>query len=292
MPPITTQRTTITQGKSRIVAGGMLRENTPIEYYQEYNLWVKREDKACVLPGPQFSKTRGVFARVASRDEKLIGVLDTAHSQAGHAVARACQILGKQCINFYPEFKHTPGPKPPQIAAKALGATLHGLPAGRSAILYHAARRVTESLGGYIMPNALKLHESVTETAKEVPDMEFDWVVISISSGTIAAGVIKGFLDWRRQFPKFIIHLGYTRSHDEVTRYLFESTGVEEYGMGADMIASSITLVDEKYQYKDRARGTVIPPWPCNAWYDLKTFQWFLEHREDFSGRVLFWNIG
>src|SRR5688572_5000579 len=172
----------------------MLREGTPLEdYREEYGLWVKREDKACPPPGPPFSKTRGVYARVASRPEDLMGVLDTAHSQAGWAVARACQILGKRCVNYYPEFKHEPGPREAQVRARDLGAELVGLPAGRSAILFHEARKRTEALGGYIMPNALKLDESVTETAKEVPDQDFDAVIIPISSGTIAAGVIRGF---------------------------------------------------------------------------------------------------
>ena len=182
--------------RSRIVAGGMLRENTPIEdYREEYGLWVKREDLSCVKPGPPFSKTRGVYQRVKSREEKIIGVLDTFHSQAGHAVARACQILGKKCINFYPEYKNDPGWRDPQDRAVELGAELVGLPAGRSCILFHAARKYVEGLGGYMMPNALKLEESVEETAKEVDVLErfYDRVIIPASSGTMAAGVIKGF---------------------------------------------------------------------------------------------------
>src|SRR5262245_18825104 len=105
----------------RNVAGGMILKGTPIEDHRKaYGLYVKQEDLSCPPPGPPFSKTRGVYARVNNRPEKVIGVLDTSHSQAGWAVARACQILGKQCLNFYPEFKHTPGPKPPQEHAKKL----------------------------------------------------------------------------------------------------------------------------------------------------------------------------
>src|SRR5207249_4321397 len=97
----------------------------------------------------------------------LIGVLDTSHSQAGHAVARACQVLGKRCLNFYPKYKADGGGplalRPPQRRSSALGAELRPLPAGRSCILYHAARKETERLGGVIIPNALKLAETVEE---------------------------------------------------------------------------------------------------------------------------------
>lgn len=142
-------------------ANPMVRSGTPIEEYPQYGLWVKREDLSCPRPGPPFSKARGVYARVKSRQETLIGVLDTRHSQAGHAVARACQILAKKCMNFFPEFVADAGPHPAQILARDLGAELRGLKAGRSAILYQQARKICEGLGGYMMPNALKLGESV-----------------------------------------------------------------------------------------------------------------------------------
>lgn len=276
-------RPTIRPSRGKIVAGGMLREGTPLEDYErEYGLWVKREDLACPPPGPPFSKTRGVYERIRTRPENLIGVLDTAHSQAGHAVARACQILGKKCVNFYPVYKADVAPRVPQQRASMLGAELIGLPAGRSCILYHQARKQTEARGGYMMPNALKLEESVRETAREVPSQTFDNVLIPISSGTIAAGVIKGFAA-RGRYPTYLIHLGYTRSHDEVRRYLIAQAGVT----GAKLI-----LIDEEYQYKDEAKPGETPPWPCNVWYDLKCFRWWLENRAKYPGRTLMWNIG
>ena len=271
----------------------MLREGTPVEdHTAEWGLFVKREDLACPPPGPPFSKTRGVYSRVASRPEDTIGVLDTYHSQAGHAVARACQVLGKKCVNYYPEFKHEPGPREPQLRAEALGAKLVGLPAGRSAVLYHAARKETERRGWYMMPNALKLVESVEETAREVPDESFDEVIIPASSGTIAAGVILGFSrlvarsDRRgRRVPSFTVHLGYSRSTVEVRKYMEEMTGLS--------LGDEIRIVDEGYAYKDQARPGPTPPWPCNPYYDLKALRWwFGSARVGTKGRVLFWNIG
>ena len=263
----------------------MLRFDTPVENYtKEYGLWVKREDRSCRKPGPQFSKARGVYARIESRPEKLIGVLDTAHSQAGHAVARACQILGKRCINYYPLYKADTELRRPQIDSKALGARLEPLPAGRSCILFHAAKKHVEKRRGYMMPNALKLEESVEETAIEVGryggEEDFEQVLIPISSGTIAAGVIKGFLNHNWE-GKFIIHLGYSRSHDQVVKYLKKMSGYEDL---------NLKLIDEGFTYKDKAKGDVVPPWPCNVYYDLKAFQWWLENRN--NNNTLFWNIG
>jgi hypothetical protein len=262
----------------------MLRVNTPVEnHLAAYGLWVKREDLACPPPGPPFSKTRGVYARVASRPEKVIGVLDTYHSQAGWAVARACQILGKQCLNFYPLYKGQDNKREPQGRSQMLGAELRGLPAGRSCILFHQARKVTEAAGGYMMPNALKLEESVAETAKEtVGCVKPPMVLIPVSSGTIAAGVVRGFgLDvW------YLLHLGYSRSHDEVLRYVEETSGVTG-------VSSRITLIDEGYAYKDKSKPGPTPPWPCNEYYDLKAFRWWMATgRRMYDQQTLLWNIG
>lgn len=267
----------------------MLRSHTPIEdHTKEFGLFVKREDLSCKPPGPPFSKTRGVYARVKSRPEKIIGVLDTYHSQAGHAVARACQLLGKECWNFYPVYKREGTLKrnghklrPPQVNSQDLGAKMKPLQAGRSCILFHAAKKATEAAGGYMMPNALKLEESVVETAKEVPEEYYDRVIIPSSSGTIAKGVIEGFCSKLDRPMEFIIHLGYSRSHDQVLKYV----------CGDWDIADEVIIVDEGYNYKDTARPGETPPWPCNPYYDLKAFRWYLENRFT-RGKTLFWNIG
>lgn len=275
----------------------MLVSNTPVEYCPELGLFVKREDLACRQPGPQFSKTRGVFAhiqRIAAENPQVqtFGALDTYHSQAGHAVARACQILGLKCVTFFPVYKHEPGQRPPQDRAAALGAELVGMPAGMSAVLYNQAKRDLRVRYGdraYMMPNALKLEESVAETAKEVgPDcVDADTVIVPVSSATIAAGVIKGFLAANRR-PKFVLHMGYSRSHDGIRAYL-------ETKVGPEVGTVPIELVDEGYEYKQQARGSGTPPFPCSPYYDLKAVRWWMrEGRAKLggNGKVLLWNIG
>ena len=269
-------------------ARGMLYKNTPVEdYVSDFGLYVKREDLSCPYPGPAFSKTRGVYAHIEKIPHSVIGVLDTRHSQAGHAVARACQILGKKCITYYPVYKRDIGPdgdhdlRDPQLAADALGSELYGLPAGRSCILFHKAKKLTEAEGGYMMPNALKLVESVDETANEVmEDYEYDRVIVPISSGTIAAGVVKGFKRLGKN-PTFVIHMGYNRAHDQVRKYIHDKSGYND---------AKLILVDENYQYADSARDGDEPPFPCNIYYDLKAFRWWMENQT--SHKTLFWNIG
>jgi len=274
----------------------MLLDGTPVEHHPEFGFKVKREDLACLQPGPQFSKTRGVFAHIEKKVAegfKVFGALDTYHSQAGHAVARACQLLGVACVTYYPEYKHEPGHRPPQAKAVFLGSKLVGLPAGMSAVLYHQAKKKLRDAFGdeaYMMPNALKLDESVEETAKEVAGecLDADLVIIPISSATIAAGVIAGFRAAERS-PQFVLHLGYSRSHEAILAYLAKKLNLTIGQL------PTIHLVDEKYNYKDKARGEGEPPFPCSPYYDLKAFRWWMrEGRERFAAfnNVLLWNIG
>lgn len=272
----------------------MLRHNTPLnDFVNDFGLLVKREDLSCPPPGPPFSKTRGVFAHIKNRPEEVIGVLDTYHSQAGHAVAQACALLGKTCINFYPNFKHEPGPRAPQLHALSLGAQLQPLKAGMSAVLFNQAKAKLRLIhDSYMMPNALKLPEMVQETAAEVQQTLISsrgsWlanaktVLIAISSGTIAAGVIKGLHDVGHR-PHFILHMGYDRSEDQVLEYVRERSGVRD---------AAITLVNEGYAYKQKSRVVRDLPFPANPYYDMKAVNWWLEKGRDEYGEALFWLIG
>jgi len=262
--------------------------DTPVTYHDNLGLYVKHEEMCCP-GGPNFSKTRGVWARIAARPEPVIGVLDTSHSQGGHAVARACALLGKQCELYYPVKKaeqHAPI-KPQQAEAARLGAKLIPMPAERSFILYNRVLARFKIDGRYMMPNALKLHESVTETAAEVdrtrlpPDINA--VLVSASSGTIAAGVLQGLGD---AAVAVIVHLGYARPHPALRQYLDRMSEVPAAGQG-------VTIIDEGFSYADASpRDVESPEFGCNEYYDLKAYRWWLREGQARYGKALFWNIG
>jgi hypothetical protein len=276
----------------------MCLSGTPLEPYLELGMIVKREDMCCPT-GPHFSKTRGVWAHIAKRPETLIGCLDTSHSQGGWATAQACSMLGKRSIIFYPAFKQPRPLSPSQENGQVLGAELVPLAAGRSAVLYHQAKREVEERGGYMMPNALKLDETVEETAREFIHTcnrytlwGIDAVLVSASSGTIAAGIFRGMRDLARRglsewdrLP-LLVHLGYDRPDAIVKHYI---------GVKADRLdhQGQIQIINEHYAYKDKARPGPDAPFPCNPYYDLKAFRYHQQVRgTSLYKHVLFWNVG
>lgn len=285
--------------------------NTPFEDHRAaHSLLVKREDLSAPAPWPPFAKTRGVLSWMQKRvaeGQRLFGVLDTYHSQGGLAVSAAGAHLGVDVVNYFPVYaaeqdhtNHNFWPKElrwQQAAAQRLGAELVGLKAGRSAVIYHQAKRDCEvGRGGLMYPNALKLDESVEETAREVAlllaaltDAQYiaaksmPWIVPA-SSGTLAAGVLKGLADhFHEDHPPLILHMGYSRSHGAVLSYVQHKAGV---------VTDRITVVDEDYSYKDTARPGETPPWPCNQYYDLKAYRWWMREGRKQFGEAVFWNIG
>ncbi len=272
----------------------MIIDGTPVEvhYIREVPVLVKREDLCCPLPGPSFSKIRGVYAHIKARPEEVIGVLDTFHSKAGWAVSYICSLLGKRAVNFWPRYVGVEEQQPQQLRSQELGAELVELKAGMSAVLYHLARRHLRQAypGAYLMPNALKLPESVTENAREAARTTLPRVgtlVVSISSGTVASGVVRGLLEGGHRAPvKTVFHMGYSRSVDRVRDYMEEQCAL-------DLHHSSVEFVDEGYSYADRAKG-VSAPFPCNPYYDLKAWGWLQDPGvvESLPQPVLFWNIG
>ncbi len=269
---------------------GLLRDGTPVERVSD-RIFVKREDLCSPHPGPSFSKIRGVLKHVAGRPEEEIGVLDTYHSKAGWAVSYVASHLGKRALDFYPRYKGDGDElRPQQGMAREYGAELVALPAGRSAILYHRAKAEAEARGAYMMPNALKLPETVQECAEEVlrtPDLAaYDNLVISVSSGTIASGVLLGFAK-AGIFPRVWLHSGYSRSETELRRYI--AARVPKFPFWK----SEVAVIDEGYGYKDAAQTDAPPPFPCNPYYDLKAWKWLCESGlSQMAGSVLFWNIG
>ncbi len=273
-------------------------ESTPIETYRigDIPVLVKREDLCCPYPGPSFSKMRGVVAHIARRPEKVIGVLDTYHSKAGWAVSYACAALGKQAVNFWPRYV-ADAPRTmrkQQQEAQALGAEMIDVKAGRSAVLYHGAKRSLAHnwTDSYMMPNALKLRESVTENAAEARRSasllpRTGTLVISISSGTVAGGVLRGLMDRVLTGEmKVILHMGYSRSIPACQAYI---EGCAGYRLPQDA-----DIVDEGFDYGDKVDVDV--PFPCNPYYDAKTWKW-LSRPENIGplaerGPIIFWNIG
>jgi len=282
---------------------------------------VKREDLSSPFPGPGFSKIRGLVPHLQDRDEQVVGILDTFHSKAGWAVAYVCKELGKKAVVFYPQYKSKwtimssteeagPNPqhgeagtedlRPQQRMAKELGAELVPLQATAGYILEPRAKKILRERwpGSHMLPVGLKMPESVEENAKEAvrtthnmprwPYQPIASLVMSVSSGTVAAGVMKGLTAVNALPGTVVCHLGYSRPV-EGARGLRKNL---EKKSGVDM--SAVTFVDEGYNYRDPVKDydPKAYPFPTNPYYDAKALRWLETFAKSLPQPVMFWNIG
>jgi hypothetical protein len=140
-----------------------------------------------------------------------------------------------------------------------------------------------------MMPNALKLPETVGSVAEEVRRTQtatFKDVVVSASSGTIAAGVLRGLRAKPGPQPRVYIHLGYARPEGAVRDYLRTMSGLPDLG--------DVVVINEGYAYKDTYRNPegYAFPFPSNPYYDGKAWVWMNRNRDRLRLPALLWNIG
>jgi hypothetical protein len=242
-------------------------------------------------------KARGVYAHIQYSKARVFGVLDGSHSKNVWTVAWVCRELGRECVGFWPRTvkdgpyrpqwdKHPP--RIPQQKAAELGAHLISLQAGRYTILQAQARRLLAEGwpdDGEMLPNGLKLPETVSEVAAEVVRTklpEKGTMVVAVGTGTIAAGVIRG-LNLKGLFRNYetVLHLGYS---SDPTRYIEEKSGVVLDGFAS--------VVDEGYSYKDAAPRGAGAPFPANPYYELKAWVWLMRNVRSLPQPVVFWNGG
>jgi len=277
----------------------LIYNNTPFEVYNE--IIVKREDLSCPLPGPCFSKIRGIEKTLLDLKNKLIppeviGVVDTVHSKAGWGVSYLCKNMGFRCVVFYPHFVREEKDFVRFYQKKCrevFGAEIIPIQATKSSVLFYKARKILKDkyINSFLMPNGLKLDNTIIGTCSELRlytlkkylTSDFIWVV-SASSGTIAAGVIRGLalLEFK---GKVIIHLGYSRPEENLKKYLFSGFLWK--------LPFELHIIDEKYEYKDLVKYPC--PFPCNPYYDLKAWKWLMENKDNLefkNNQFLFWNIG
>lgn len=270
-------------------------DNTPIEVYniKGHQIYVKREDLSCQAPGPSFSKVRGllpVLLRLKAEGIATVGYTETSVSMAGIGVAAFAQQLGMRAIIYDPQYKETP----PLLVYhrtqwKRFGAETVPQKAGMAKVNYNIAKNHMRDNyeRSYLLPLGLGFPETVEGTAQEVcrtrasKQVDPATIVVAVGSGTICAGVLKGYLD------KIVYGvLCRTGNLEMKAQKIADKAGVSLGGfMGVDL-----RLVDPGWEYTQASQ--ISCPFPCHPVYDLKAFQWLIENIDQLKPPILFWNVG
>lgn len=273
-----------------------LLNNTPIEKYNLGGLpiYVKREDLSASYPMPSFSKVRGlleVITRLKKEGFTILGYTETSVSMAGIGVCAICKELGLQAVIFDPQYKVTqPLHTYHREQWNKFNATIIPLKAGMAKVNFYISKNILESdfKHSFLLPLGLPFVETINAAREECvytrlnSDIEFNTIVVPVGSGTVCAGVIKGFLD------KTIIGImGRTGNIDIKKKNILAKAGFQEGGLFG---SPDFNLVDPKWEYTERSYASC--PFPCHPWYDLKAWEWLMENKMKLKPPILFWNIG
>jgi len=263
---------------------------TPIDIVDVggFPVLVKREDMC--LHGdpeaPRLAKLRGVYQYLVNKGLHDVAVFDTRVSHAGWGVSYICRALGYPCTCFYPQLKHTQ-PAPQQMMSLSLGSHMHGLPGGRTGVLYAQAKKIATETGKHMLPLGLTLAESVAEhreIAANLPPAKT--VVMAIGSGMIAGGVLLGF-------PGYVIAISPgmdpTQQRERI-RKQYVGLGLDNLEINFLLLSRLLIIQDPRDYYEPEEE--VVAPFPCSSWYDLKAWKWLTEHVHQLKQPVIFYNIG
>jgi len=258
-------------------------KDTPIECYQ--GVYVKREDLCAPSGAPPFSKARGLVKHLTGlyeRGYEGVAYVETSISMAGWGVAWACNLLGLECLIFNPIYK-TPQPllEYHRQQWRYWGAQLRDVPAGRAKVNFYASRQKIPKTH-CLLPLGLPLMETLSETrvVAEGCIRDFSTIVISVGSGTIAAGVYQA-----------------TNPNQTLYGVMCRSGNIQNKMnqiMGSTLFPSAtkarLKLIDDGWEYSQACK--IKPPFPCHPYYDAKAWEWLQNNKERLTPPILFWNIG
>jgi len=279
----------------------MVVSNTPIEKYEVKGkaIYVKREDLSSPFPGPANAKCRGIerfLQELVEEDIRKVGVLDTRISRVGWIVAWLVKEkkYDIEVFDFYPKYKDDTGLRFAQKMAKYFGARLVPQPAGRDWYRYALARRHMKEIGGIMLPDKLRFIGATLAVAEEVQQVEEELlrgtIVVSVGSGTILSGVIKGLAD-RGIVPNLVVGPLCASEATIKSRKRYIAKLLESDWKAKVLFKHRTLLVPSRWSYFEPLRF-VKTPFPCDPYYDRKAWIWLLKNLNRLPEPILFWNIG
>ena len=275
-----------------------LLDETPIEKYLFGNkeVFVKREDLACLPPGPPFAKVRGLLPfliNLKTNGCDTVGYMETSVSMATWGISYFCKIIDLRAVVVYPEYTEPRENQKFQFEKwKEFGAEVYPLKKpNRMQINFYRARKFLKEKypDSFMLPLGLPFPETVIEVTKQTRllDQYYGSIVICIGSGTMAAGVLKGL--GKIQTTVYGV-LASPKNEEMVRKKIYKIGEMPLFSPTGLFKGPKLTLIDTGLGYTEKDESEC--PFPCNNYYDRKAWGWLLRNYDKLEKPVLFWNIG
>jgi len=224
---------------------------------------------------------RSFLEKQSNRGTKVVGCYQTRVSNVGHALAAACREFPElHAIVVYPQLKN--GERPESIEqAERLGATVRPIRPNVLPICYQQSKRLLDEMGGVLLPFGMDCLDAVEAVAREatlLPTAVYreGTVIVPCGSGVTMAGILKGITSPVRR----MIGISCGRSVKKIRKC------VEQY----TFMPPFVELVPPPLPYYQSPRASC--PFPAHPHYDLKAWEYLVEHIDELQEPIFFWNVG
>ncbi|MBU0777754.1 PLP-dependent lyase/thiolase [Patescibacteria group bacterium] len=265
--------------------------NTPIEKYliEGQEIYVKREDLACLPPGPPFAKVRGLYPvlrRLKKEGIKTVGYMETSISMAGWGISYFCKNLGMKAVIFMPQYKD--GLRYNQEFQinkwEKFGAEIIPIEKpSRMFINFYRARKILSEKypSSMMLPQGMPFEETVREVSIQASHISsyYKSIICCIGSGAMIAGILHA----RLGIPIYGILVS-KKGTKIVKEKVLRMSGMDGF------IRKYLFIIDYGYEYTDLEE--IECPFPCNPYYDRKAWKWLMGNMDKVEKPILFWNIG
>lgn len=249
---------------------------------------------------PPFAKPRGLvpyLKKLKWEGVKNVAYMDTAISMAGWAISYYAPPLGLNPIILWPGYKDGNRHNMERHIGKCvqLGAEVFYLenPTQLSINWYRARKFISSRFErAVLLPQGLPFRQTILDVAQEVISVpRAAWggtVVISVGSGTMAAGLITGLMA-QEVNQRVVGVLASPKNCAKMEAVIREKAS--GFLKGA-WCKRNLRVVDTGLKYTAVPSSDIAPTFPCCPYYDLKAWAWLRSNLKTLEQPVLFWNIG
>jgi len=269
----------------------------PIEKYDYdgHDVYVVRDDLTSKFPGPNNSKVRGLLYKLQKlhkRGVKAVASQDTSISRIGWGVSWLAKKFDMTHYNFYPAKKEL---NFYQKMSAYWGGVLIPLLGTFSNAFRVAAKRymIKHNIKAEFLPIGLSMPEAVQANADLVGVLPSDLfegsLIISVSSGTICAGLFYGTILNEYKTDIYGVLASTFKNRRRKIIHLVRRTAAG-LGKPVKVYDNRLKLVDLGYKYKEREY--LRPPFPCDLYLDRKAWKFLIDNIGKLKEPIVFWNVG
>jgi|TARA_B110000211_G_scaffold57382_1_gene64158 hypothetical protein len=260
---------------------------TPIEKYSIGNkdVFVKRDDlMGDGVTMPPWGKLESIRKTlIAINPDRPLIHLSVFGSWSGWALSELSKELGYEFIMAYPKSS-----KYPDSMLEKVGTVLPVRP-NMMSIVYNKVGAIARENNYMRLPYAFDHSVYIESQRQRFRDLreefDFDHLVVSTGSGVSCLGFLLEHKPWPSIFD----------TKNNRTFHTVCMSGVEtiKKKFATQQIHSSdqIEIVKSEFEFDDMMPWYETP-FPCNEFWDKKTWYWLEQNISKFNGKILFWNLG